>query len=133
MKIKWFVTFSIFSKIQICPYNMLQDITRFQEKHFWIIIHLWKGSLIIIVFLLFPIYFFAFENYYSLSALSYKYYYKFLCHSLLAVKWVGKIHFWFTVTMTIHFSSILRWSIVRFSLVHEKISHSTLYLIIFVI
>ena len=120
MKIKWFVLFPILSKIRIWPYNTLQSITSFQERHFWIIIHLWKGSLIIIVFLLFPISFFCLKNYYSLSSLSNKYYYKFLCHSLLAVKWVGKIHFWFTVAMTIHFSSILRWSIVRFSLVHDK-------------
>ena len=62
MKIKWFVTFSILSKTRIRPYNTFQGITRFQEKHFWIIIHLWKGSLIIIVFLLFPISFFAFKT-----------------------------------------------------------------------
>ena len=60
MKIKWFVLFPILSKIRIWPYNTLQSITSFQERHFWIIIHLWKGSLIIIVFLLFPISFFCF-------------------------------------------------------------------------
>ena len=65
MKIKWFVLFPILSKIRIWPYNTLQCIKSFQERHFWIIIHLWKGSLIIIVFLLFPISFLPLKLFFS--------------------------------------------------------------------